>query len=472
MGATKVNTTTAGSYNYTLGSDQAAVVSAIAVSSAGCQVNSTNTLNVDRRTVDFSGISVNVASTAYCNGDDNVNFFTFVTAANKNDIEGSSNGWSYNLNSGGISQCGGNNNPKMLCMQNTSPGTYNTVFSVTKNACQATYNKTITVKPVPGATTLVANNYNLCADGSAVMTATTANYIGTYTYNWYKDGTATPTRSGSTSRTENYAAESGVLQAAWKVAAVDNGCTGTMSNEITIKNNQPTMNAAFTANTFSGNFKIGLSNMVNVNASSIVVKAKNLSTNAFASVSQSVSNDVYTITISGIGNINFEITVAFSDNQLGQCSNTITVGTINKNGSNYTVTSGSVQSAPAPQGTPQPMSLATTAPASDYDDEAERLYREYVAGLHNDEHLAFLAPTYTGIKDGVKLLIYSHSTEQVTVTVHTVMGSVVSTQSVYLNGGITEHWLQAYEKPQNVGMYYVVITYANGKRETLKGVIK
>jgi hypothetical protein len=120
-----------------------------------------------------------------------------------------------------------------------------------------------------------------------------------------------------------------------------------------------------------------------------------------------------------------------------------------------------------------PQSLAaSTSSADNYDDEAERLYREYVAGLHNDEHLAFLAPTYTSSNDAVKLLVYSNTTEQVTVTVFNVMGSVVSTQKIYLGSGITEYWLQAYEKPQTQGMYYVVIDYANGKKETLKGVVK
>jgi hypothetical protein len=41
-----------------------------------------------------------------------------------------------------------------------------------------------------------------------------------------------------------------------------------------------------------------------------------------------------------------------------------------------------------------------------------------------------------------------------------------------LGGGITEHRLNAQEKPQVVGMYYVEIHYDNGTRETLKGVVK
>ncbi|MDR1343181.1 MAG: hypothetical protein LBK18_08025 [Prevotellaceae bacterium] len=86
---------------------------------------------------------------------------------------------------------------------------------------------------------------------------------------------------------------------------------------------------------------------------------------------------------------------------------------------------------------------------------------------------AFLAPTYTGSAEGVKLLIYSVQPEQVTVTVYSSMGSKIATKQLTLSGGgITECWLSAQEKPQVVGMYYVVVEYANGIREALKGVVK
>jgi len=72
----------------------------------------------------------------------------------------------------------------------------------------------------------------------------------------------------------------------------------------------------------------------------------------------------------------------------------------------------------------------------------------------------------------VKLLIYSAQAENATVTVTNSMGNVVSHHSVALYGNITEVWLQAHEKPQAVGMYYVIVEYANGNRETLKGVVR
>ncbi|GHV64517.1 hypothetical protein FACS1894199_02950 [Bacteroidia bacterium] len=478
LGTTKVGSTATGSYNYTLASDQAGEVYATAVSSAGCSVNSNNKLNVDRRTVDFSGISVDTDPVAYCKGDNNVNYFIFVTASQKSDIEGGSAGWGYNLNAGGIIQSDANNS-KNLTLNSTNPGTYNTVFTVSKNGCSTNYNKSITVKPVPGATTLAVNNANLCAGGTATMTATTTNYVSTYTYNWYKDGASSATSAGS-STTLSYSAENGKQTTTYKVAAVDNGCVGDFSNVVTINNNAPTLTAAFTANSFTSVIKVRLTNMVNVDASTISFTTKNLSTNAVNSQPATVSGDVYTINgWTGIGITNYEVIVTFSDDKLGTCSNTVTVGTITKNGSSYTVSGGSI----SPSFVTRSVSIHDTiyvydyasgesSSSPDYDSEAERLYREYVKGLYNDEHLAFLAPTYTNRGEAVKLLIYSQSTEKVSVRVYSLDGSLVSSQSVDLKGGITEHWLQANDKPQSIGMYFVEVIYASGKRETLKGMIK
>jgi hypothetical protein len=103
-----------------------------------------------------------------------------------------------------------------------------------------------------------------------------------------------------------------------------------------------------------------------------------------------------------------------------------------------------------------------TKNAEEYDDEAERLYREYVAGLRNDEHKAFLAPTYTGSTEDVRLLIYSQQPEQATVTVYSSTGQLIATKQVSLLGnGITEHRLSAQEKPQVVRLYCVEIHYIN-----------
>jgi hypothetical protein len=56
--------------------------------------------------------------------------------------------------------------------------------------------------------------------------------------------------------------------------------------------------------------------------------------------------------------------------------------------------------------------------------------------------------------------------------VYSAVGQLVTTKQVYLGSGITEHRLSAQEKPQIIGIYYVEIRYANGTRETLKGVVK
>jgi hypothetical protein len=480
LGTTKITTTTAGSYAYTIGSDQRAQVSAIAISDKGCQVNSNNVLTVDRRTVDFSGVVVNTSSTAYCNSDDNINYFTFVTAGNKSDIEGSTNGWGYTLNSGGINQCGGDNNTKMLCLQNSTPGTYKTVFTVTKNSCVATWDKTITIKPVPGGTTLTPDVSNLCASGTATLTATTQGYVNSYTYNWYKDNALV--RSGYTDRTHNYTAEGGVTQTKWKVAAVDNGCTGAISNEVTVNNNQPTMEAAFVKSSFTSDegLQIKLLSMVNVDVNSIAFTVTQQSNGSTQTFTPTPTNNVYLIKFSGnISVRRYTIEVSFKDDKGGACSNSITIGEIDKSSStSYTVVSGntlpaqqSQQSSSTSTRTVTPK-VADATTAGDYDDEAERLYREYVAGLRNDEHKAFLAPTYTGSAEDVKLLIYSQQPEQVTIKVYSSTGNLIVTKPLSLYGGITEYRLSGREKPQTIGMYYVMIEYANGARETLKGVVK
>ncbi|MDR1226822.1 MAG: hypothetical protein LBK47_08000 [Prevotellaceae bacterium] len=463
----EVGTTSNGSYTYIINTDGTNNMSAVATSKKGCSTSSTNLLRVDRRTVDFSGIAVNTSPTAYCNGDENVNFFTFVTATNKSDIEGSSNGWGYALDAGGISQCAGENNPKMLCLQNSAPGTYNTLFTVTKNSCQSSWNKAITIKPVPGATTLTPEVSNLCENGSTTLTATTQNYVNTYTYNWYRDGELV--RSGYTARTHSYTAESGVTQTTWKVAAVDNSCTGAMSNEVTVNNNQPSLDAAFTANTFSKEgFMFKIANTTKVERGSIKVYSVNKNTNAtLERTPKAITNDVYTIELQGIGSADYEIYVTFSDDATGACTNSYTIGTIN-----YSSASGYTVKTPTLPVNSLAITAATTVATADYDGEAERLYREYVGDLHKDEHKAFLAPTYTGSGEGVKLLIYSAQPENVTVSVASLTGAVISRRSMPLYGGITELWLEPHEKPQVPGMYYVLVEYANGNRETLKGVIK
>jgi hypothetical protein len=478
LGANRITATAQGNYTYAIGSDQSVPVSAVAVSSAGCRVTSNNVLTVDRRTVDFSGIAVNTSPTAYCNSDENVNFFSFVTAGSKTDIEGSTNGWGYVLNGGGISQCGGDSNTKTLCLQNSTPGAYSAVFTVTKNSCASSYSKTITIKPVPGSTTLTPDVSNLCAAGSATLTATTQGYVNTYTYSWYKDGVLS--RSGSTSRTHSYTAESGVLQTRWKVAAVDNGCTGAISNEVIVNNNQPTMEAAFVKGSFTSveKLQIRLSNIVNVDVSSIVFTVTRQDNSSVLTFVSTPSDNICEISFSSGINRRYTIEVSFNDNKGGVCSNNITIGEVDRNSSTYTVVSGDISrsqqseenSTSSRAVTPKVMEAGT---AGNYDDEAERLYREYVAGLHNDEHKAFLAPTYTGSTESVKLLIYSVQPEQVTVTVYSSMGSAIATKQLSLSGsGITEHWLSAQEKPQIAGMYYVVIKYADGTQETLKGVVK
>jgi hypothetical protein len=59
----KVAATATGSYTFTINGDaEAAVVRAVAISSAGCEVGNSNTLLVTRRTVDFSAIVVNTAA--------------------------------------------------------------------------------------------------------------------------------------------------------------------------------------------------------------------------------------------------------------------------------------------------------------------------------------------------------------------------------------------------------------------------
>jgi hypothetical protein len=165
----------------------------------------------------------------------------------------------------------------------------------------------------------------------------------------------------------------------------------------------------------------------------------------------------------------------FSDKDDGVCSNSITIGEVDRSSTVYTVVSGEVLPAQSVSGSVSGASVhaaTMTKNAEEYDDEAERLYREYVAGLHNDEHKAFLAPTYTGSTEDVKLLIYSQQPEQATVTVYSAVGQLITTKQVYLGSGVTEHRLSAQEKPHIIGMYYVEIHYANGTRETLKGVVK
>jgi hypothetical protein len=352
LGASKITATSSGSYSYVIGSDQRAQVSAVAVSSAGCRVSSNNVMTVDRRTVDFSGIAVNTSPTAYCNSDENVNFFTFVTAANKIDIEGSSNGWGYVLSGGGISQCGGDNNTKTLCLQNSTPGAYNTVFTVTKNSCVSTYNKAITIKPVPGSTTLSPDVSNLCENNSATLTAATQNYVNSYTYSWYKDGDLV--RSGSTSRTHSYTAESGVLQTKWKVAAVDNGCMGAVSNEVVVNNNQPTMEAAFVKGSFTiaEKLQIKLSSMVNVDVSSITFTTTQQQSGSVFTFTPTSTDNIYAIDITNsMGTRRYTIEVSFiSDKDGGVCSNSIVVGEVDRSSTAYTVVSGDILPAQSGRG--------------------------------------------------------------------------------------------------------------------------
>jgi hypothetical protein len=265
-----------------------------------------------------------------------------------------------------------------------------------------------------------------------------------------------------------------VLQAVWKVAAVDNGCMGATSNEVTIHNNQPTMEAAFVKGSFinSEGLQIKLTNMVNVDMNSIVFSVTLQRNGSVTTATPTPTNNVYNIVISGIPTTRrYTIGVSFRDNKGGACSNSLTIGEVDRNASAYTVVSGDIL--PAQQSDAIQAAMAKAMSVENYDDEAEWLYREYVTGLRNDEHKAFLAPTYTGSTEGVKLLIYSVQPEQVTVTVYSSMGSTIATKQLTLSGGgITEHWLSAHEKPQVAGMYYVVIEYINGTRETLKGVVK
>jgi len=173
--------------------------------------------------------------------------------------------------------------------------------------------------------------------------------------------------------------------------------------------------------------------------------------------------------------VRYNITITFRDDKGGVCSNSIFVGSVDRTSTTYTVVSGAVQqSAPAPASQQSVSVAATTTEIAtpNYDNEAERLYREYVSGLRRDEHKAFIAPTYTGTGEAVKLLIHSFEPENAAVTVTSANGSVTAKRSVRLQGGITEVWLEAHEKPQVVGMYYVMVEYANGSRETLKGMVK
>ncbi|MDR1225958.1 MAG: T9SS type A sorting domain-containing protein, partial [Prevotellaceae bacterium] len=80
--------------------------------------------------------------------------------------------------------------------------------------------------------------------------------------------------------------------------------------------------------------------------------------------------------------------------------------------------------------------------------------------------------TYTSGAEEVKLLIYANQPELVTVKVYSSAGSLITTRQFPLYTGITEYRLSAQEKPQVAGMYYVVVEYINGTRETLKGVVK
>ena len=130
---------------------------------------------------------------------------------------------------------------------------------------------------------------------------------------------------------------------------------------------------------------IKLSDMVNVDVSSIALTTTRQDNVITATYTPPLSNNVYAISFSGnIATRRYTIEVSFKDDKGGACSNSIVVGEVDRSSTAYTVVTGNIKPLSA---SPTPAAVAKGS-TEDYDDEAEQLYREYVAGLRNNEHKA------------------------------------------------------------------------------------
>ncbi len=442
--------------NHSRNGDNTTVYSAVA-DLAGCTLAGSNTVSVERKTVDFSGVVFDPAPVSFCQTDGRVELFDYVSGSDKNDVQYLYDGWGrdFSATPDGLVLDG----PQIVLSSSVATGAtpYTVTFRVHKDGCYMSFTKTVSIRQRPNEPALSTNANNLCEGEKATLTATG----GATNYEWYKDGVMVDSGSsqyvhvetGTQSITEYYAVGVTDLTAS--------ACRSQASQPVTIASNAPLGEFSMSKSCYSGAERPVIITTDLSNIRSIAVKATPAGNGSAVAVPLNGYTFGYPLMLE---TWDLSATVTSTND----CRKVVNLGTINV--SNACPTS-------MPVG-PYHITAITECPDCPdceeirlINNELDDIYRNYLQQWKSrSQYKALLSPTVTANGEQLTVNIYVTGIPG-TVQIHMIdiAGAVFGVKSARIHEGENKVDISDIIRPSGQ-IYMLRIIYPDGSYEILKGL--